>query len=372
MILNCVDIVGVCARAVRNVNIVSVFMALKFLKSDDPKCQKMSKNQRILDFHHAQMPARKIAETLNIPVRTVYHIIKQGRVERKKSRPPVNKKLTEKFLGKLAKAVEASPTVSIRRHAKILKVDEKTARNGLKQLGKKSLVRPPVPLLTERLKNLRLERSKRLLNKLKKKDSETVKIFSDKKIFTVDQAYNRRNDRMIVGQGESAAPVPKTKHPASCMVLGIVASDGKKCPPIFIPAGAKVNTDMYIDLLSTHLVPWLRKNYPKGNYVFQQDGAPCHTSKKTQAWLAANLADFWPKDLWPPSSPDLNPLDYSIWSVVEAKACKTSHPSVDALKASIVRVWRSMTREYLIKTCQAFRTRLETVVERNGDLFEKN
>ena len=24
---------------------------------------------------------------------------------------------------------------------------------------------------------------------------------------------------------------------------------------------------------------------------------------------------------WPPNSPDLNPLDYSIWSILEAKAC---------------------------------------------------
>ena len=97
--------------------------------------------------------------------------------------------------------------MSIRRHAKNLKIANSAARKGLKLLGKKSLVRPPVPLLTERLLKSRLERSKRLLNKLKGKDSSTVKIFSDKKIFTVDQAYNRRNDRIIVNQGESATPV---------------------------------------------------------------------------------------------------------------------------------------------------------------------
>jgi hypothetical protein len=331
----------------------------------------MSKNQRVLDLHHADVAPRVIAETLGVPKRTVYRIIKEGRLERKKSGSPANKKLSEKFLKKLSKAVEKAPTVSIRRHAKALKICESTARNGLKILGKKSLVRPPVPLLTERLKLSRFERSKKLLNRLKGEDASTVRIFSDKKIFTVDQVYNRRNDRVIVDQGTPATPVNKTKHPASVMVLGIVASDGKKPPPIFVPAGVKINTEAYLELLDRHLLPWLRKNYPQGNYCFQQDGAPAHTAKKTQDWLRDNLANFWPKDFWPPSSPDLNPLDYSVWSVVESKACRTSHANVDELKASIVKAWRSMTKAYLVKTCRQFRPRLEKVIALEGGLFEK-
>jgi inhibitor of nuclear factor kappa-B kinase subunit alpha len=124
-------------------------------------------------------------------------------------------------------------------------------------------------------------------------------------------------------------------------------------------------------LLSDFFLPWVKKNYPKGNYVFQQDGAPAHTANRTQEWLATNLAEFWPKDLWPPSSPDLNPLDYSIWGVLEAKACKTSHNSVDDLKASIVRAWRGLSKDYVVKTCRVFRTRLERVIEQEGGLFKK-
>ena len=65
-----------------------------------------------------------------------------------------------------------------------------------------------------------------------------------------------------------------------------------------------------------------------------QDGAPGHTAKIVQAWLKTNL-NFWPKDVWPPSSPDLNPLDYSIWAFVQSRACKSSHPNLEALKSSI-------------------------------------
>jgi hypothetical protein len=271
----------------------------------------------------------------------------------------------------VAKAVKKAPTVSIQAHAKKLRIAKSTCRNGLKLLGKRSLVRPPAPLLMDRLKTLRLERSKKLLSRLKKMPKLTVKIFSDKKMFTVDQVYNRRNDRVIVNMGDSGTPVNKTKHPAGVMVLGIVASDGKKCPPIFIPGGLKVNTEVYIDLLKKKFVPWLRRTYPDGNYVFQQDGAPAHTSKRTQVWLVMTLSGFWAKDVWPPSSLDLNPLDYSVWGVLKAKACKTSHPSVEALKVSIAKTWRTLSKAYIIKTCKSFRTRLEKGVEVEGGLFEK-
>jgi hypothetical protein len=76
------------------------------------------------------------------------------------------------------------------------------------------------------------------------------------------------------------------------MVVKIISSDGKTCLPTFILAGLKINTDIYIGVLERHLVPWLCLNYPDSNYVFEQNGAPAHTSKCTQEWLATNLSGF--------------------------------------------------------------------------------
>ena len=80
--------------------------------------------------------------------------------------------------------------------------------------------------------------------------------------------------------------------------------------------------------------------------------------------------EFWPKDIWAPSSPDLNPLDYSLWAYVQAKACECSHPSVGALKASITKARDSMTDSYIEKVCSRFRLRLEKVIEKNGGHIE--
>ena len=47
--------------------------------------------------------------------------------------------------------------------------------------------------------------------------------------------------------------------------------------------------------------------------------------------------NFWDKVLRPPSSPDLNPLDYSIWTYVESKACASPHNRITALKSSVIK-----------------------------------
>ena len=38
------------------------------------------------------------------------------------------------------------------------------------------------------------------------------------------------------------------------------------------------------------------------DWVFQQDGAPAHTSKQTQEWLNENVPNFISKEEWLPSS----------------------------------------------------------------------
>ena len=49
-------------------------------------------------------------------------------------------------------------------------------------------------------------------------------------------------------------------------------------------------------------------------WIFQQDGAPIHTSNRMQQWCCENLGKdgFSPKEMWLPCSPDLNPMDFGI------------------------------------------------------------
>lgn len=80
-------------------------------------------------------------------------------------------------------------------------------------------------------------------------------------------------------------------------------------------------------------------------------GAPAHYGDDTQAWCMQNLDDFWPRDMVPPSSPDLTPLDFHIWSHILEKACRRSYPSVPTLKAAVESEWAKMPAEQIRKAC---------------------
>src|SRR4051812_7316997 len=67
-----------------------------------------------------------------------------------------------------------------------------------------------------------------------------------------------------------------------------------------------------------------------------QDGATSHTANRTQEWLRRKVPDFISKEEWPPRSPDLNPLDYSIWSILDDRACNKPHRTLESLKRSLV------------------------------------
>ncbi|QQP52538.1 Uncharacterized protein FKW44_004719, partial [Caligus rogercresseyi] len=105
-------------------------------------------------------------------------------------------------------------------------------------------------------------------------------------------------------------------------------------------------------------------------YVFQQDSAPAHKSRETQAWLE-NLPYHWSPDLWPPSSPDCNPLDYLFWGMIENKTNKHAHNTLDSLRAAIVKEFANIKKNVVAKACGRFRHPLEMVVAADGGYIEK-
>jgi hypothetical protein len=94
------------------------------------------------------------------------------------------------------------------------------------------------------------------------------------------------------------------------------------------PAGSKVNTECYIDLLRPICCPGFAGTIQKAIMSFnkmEHRPTPPHLQEDS------GLVGHQPGRLLgqvivlPPSSPDLNPLDYSVWGVLESKACKNSH-----------------------------------------------
>ena len=125
--------------------------------------------------------------------------------------------------------------------------------------------------------------------------------------------------------------VMKTKFPAMVMVFSVVSSEGHIMPPHIFEVGLKVNTKVYLDVLKSVVIPWCNQVAGGRPWVWQQDSALAHKSKETKAWLQ-ECYDFVPFSHWSSSSPDLNSLDYFVWSYVKNITNMTSHNT----KASLI------------------------------------
>ena len=153
--------------------------------------------------------------------------------------------------------------------------------------------------------------------------------------------------------------VMKTKFPATVTIFGVVSSEG-----------LKVNTKVYLDVLKCVVIPWCNQVAGSRPWVWQQDSAPAHKFKETQAWLQKECYDFVPFSHWHPSSPDLNPLDYFVWSYVENITNMTSHNTKASLIAASRRVFTDLPPALVEKACSQFRIRIEPVIEAEGGYIE--
>lgn len=319
--------------------------------------------------------AAEIVRLTKLPSSTVYDVYEAfketGKDKRRQHKLRSDAKRTPRFVAGLKRSITANPSTPMTTLAKNRCVSVSTiSRTVRNDLGMKSYVRQRRHLLTAKAKAIREERCPKLLSFLKHNGASKVVVFVDEKKFVVDAEVNRQNSRVIAVDPSEVPPVFHTKNPASVMVFGAVASDGSVMPPHFIEAGLKVNTVEYISILETVLLPWMEKKFGLNNVVLVQDSAPCHGSKKTQAFLAEKVPFFVKSSIWPSNSPDLNVLDYFMWGVVQSKVNVSPKASVAALKSSIKQEFRKIDKDDLVAACHRFRARIEAVIEAKGGHIE--
>lgn len=74
--------------------------------------------------------------------------------------------------------------------------------------------------------------------------------------------------------------------------------------------------------------------------------------------------------MWPPSSPDFNPLDYYVWNAVSRMACTSSHANIDELKSAAEAAWYEQEPEDIKHACKSFRRRIQAVYDADGGYVE--
>jgi hypothetical protein len=138
----------------------------------------------------------------------------------------------------------------------------------------------------------------------------------------------------------------------------------------FIEPGVKVNGEYYRNMLSQKLLPEIKELSGNEFFTFQQDSAPAHRAGATIALLQRETPDFIPPTLWPPNSPDLNPVDYTIWGIMQERVYQKPIADVEQLRRRIAEEWDKIDHDVIVAAIQQWRLRLTLCVRAQGGHFE--
>ena len=112
-----------------------------------------------------------------------------------------------------------------------------------------------------------------------------LKLFTDPSYDNRTIASTLKMQIWIATNNRDVPRVMKTKFPATIMVFGVLSSESHFMPPHIFEVCLKVNTKVYLDMLKSLVVPWYNQVAGGRPWVWQQDSAPTHKSKETQAWF---------------------------------------------------------------------------------------
>ena len=88
-------------------------------------------------------------------------------------------------------------------------------------------------------------------------------------------------------------------------------------------------------------------------------------------YLQSHVPDIIPPDMWPPNSPDLNPVDYGIWESLSEKFYRHKIRDINHLRDVLVQAWYDFPQNEINTIINQFRKRLRMVKEVDGKLIEQ-
>jgi len=172
------------------------------------------------------------------------------------------------------------------------------------------------------------------------------------------QLYRKHNGENII---------KGCKHFSESVTVSVAVSMTGKTEVHFVDKATKVDGRYYREtLLQNCLLPYIRQ--PCGwEFVFQQDGAPSRRVKLTVEFLQQNVPNFTEPSVWPPNSPDINPVvDYAVWGALQQDVYPVPIVGLEDLNC-----WASLDQQLINKAIDQWRPRLKTVVKVHGGHVEQ-
>lgn len=311
---------------------------------------------------HGQETMRTVAQQFHVSTMAVSKLVKKYRCTGstadilRKQRP---KKLKQKDLKRVKRAVEQKPKRSLEKTKAALKLDvsKETLRKAIRDMGFESCRPRRVPQISE--KNIKARVSWASEHLLRPESYWLRLCATDESRFTC--IGNDSAIRVWRKKGEALKPSctvgRKQAGGGSVLVWGGLSIKG---PGPLVWLKGTVNSTRYQALLHDTINPWL-KSLPF-DAIMLQDGAPCHTSRATRATLAELNIDLME---WSAQSPDANCIE-NVWSLIKRRLSDKKTRTPKELWHQIQTQWRALTPDECKRLTLSTPRRMQAIVAAKG------
>lgn len=232
-------------------------------------------------------------------------------------------------------------------------ISQGTVQTAIKKLGLRRVKLQKKPKLTEaqvakRLEFAEVKRTKTFWRRV---------LFTDETMLVLEPPPSH----VYISANNPIPIAPHSKYSPKIMVWGGISWYGKT-GLFLVTKGESVNSDRYQEVLEE---AWPTLPFPSSvDWIFQQDGAKCHTSRSTLQYLEEDKkAEVLPD--WPANSPDLNCIE-NLWYTFKERVYRRNFKTVDGLFRVAQDEWNKIELSEIQKLISSMPNRLRQVVERQG------
>jgi len=184
-------------------------------------------------------------------------------------------------------------------------------------------------------------------------------IFSDEKLFNL---HGCESHYTWIGSNQSPYRVRKQIRSPGLMVWAMVLPSGLLSYQIM---EGRQDTEKYIAIIAKYALPIIKLEMKPG-FLFQQDNAPIHCSKKAKEFFNDSEVKLLN---WPAYSPDINIIE-NIWHILSnimySDGPMKNLKELRATLNSAVNIFNETKRDYAKKLYESLPSRICDIIEKKG------
>jgi len=315
--------------------------------------------------------AAKALKKFGIAERTVYSVWKKlqdgSPIERSPGSGQSASKLDARKVRQIMKMV-SKDRKSQRKIASKFNIHHSYVQKIVKKHGVKYYKKVLAPKSTPEQRERQKERLSMVVMDEFKPNGRKDIIFDDESYFQFDDHHNGQQYYLAKKRLDADENmVFKYQKKFEKKVLVWIAISKKGCSePYFAPSNLAIKSSTYIkNCIEDRLVPFIRKNYPHGRYIFWPDLASAHYAKDTVSKMDELGINYLPKSKNPPNVPQLRPIE-RFWANLKKKVYENgwTATSIEQLQRRIRTKIREFDTTDFKNLCKNDRSKIFEAAER--------